>query len=136
VDGRTIGVLAGPGSDPAEVAAAVVAAHEGKLLPLVISDNGAPIGDVAVQRTLPATRSVEFDALVVAAGRVPTSTTDLLLAEASRHAKGLTAWGDGHTVLDHAGCSSAVDGAQAPDGPAAAVSAVAGALSRHRVWDR
>ena len=136
IDGRTLGILAGPDCDPEEIAAAVVAAHESKLMPLVISDSGKPIGDVAVQRSLPVTRSVEFDAIVVAAGRAPTPATDLLLAEAYRHAKGITAWGDGLAVLEHAGCADPLADAEPVDSPTAAVAAAAGLLSRHRVWER
>ena len=137
VDGRTVGILAGPDCDPAELTAAVVAAQESKLMPLVISDSGAPIGDVVAQRALPATRSVEFDAIVVASGRVPTPATDLLVAEAHRHAKAITAWGDGPTVLDHAGGTDAAPAGTEPvDSPAGAVAAAAGLLSRHRVWER
>jgi catalase len=136
VDGRTLGILAGADSDPAELAAAVMAADELKLMPLVVSDTGAPIGDVVVQRSLPATRSVEYDAIVLAPGRTPNPLTDVLVTEVLRHGKAIAYWGDGSSVLDHAGCRADVAGVRSTDGPAAAVTEIAELLSRHRIWDR
>ena len=51
------------------------------------------------------TRSIEFDAVVVAAGTTPSNDIELvvLLQEAFRHCKALGAWGDGTAALTGAG---------------------------------
>ena len=136
VDGRVLGILAGPGADPDEVTQAVVAAHDAKLLPLVISDNGAPLGPVVVQRALPATRSVEFDAVVVASGRATSPLTDLLVSELFRHDKAIVAWGDGLDVVEHAGCPTGGAGVVRVGDAAEAVAAVVDLMAEHRVWER
>jgi catalase len=58
-----------------------------------------------VDRTLLTTRSVEFDALVVADGVAPSNDIKLvvLLQEAFRHCKAIGAWGTGRAVLEGAG---------------------------------
>jgi catalase len=55
---------------------------------------------MTVDRTLATTRSIEFDALVVASGTTPTADIKLvvLLQEAFRHCKAVAAWGDGTAV--------------------------------------
>jgi catalase len=73
----------------------------------------APIGgvlksgrrSVIVERTLLTARSIEYDALVVAAGTKPTRDIKLivLLQEAFRHCKAISAWGDGTAALEAAG---------------------------------
>ena len=65
----------------------------------------APVGGVLksgrrtviVERTLLTARSIEFDAVVVAAGTAPSGDIKLvmMLQEAFRHCKALRAWGDG-----------------------------------------
>ncbi len=140
VAGRQLGILAGGDSDPAEVAAAVAAAAEADLTPLVIADVGGVLGSgdsaVPVSRTLLATRSIEFDAIVVAGGRRPTPATDLMISEAFRHAKALGAWGDADALIEHAGCPTDAPGVVLAGRPADLIGEITTLLSRHRVWDR
>ncbi len=73
----------------------------------------APVGGVlkrgrtslAVDRTLLTTRSVEYDAVLVAAGTTPSNDIKLvlLLQEAYRHCKAMGAWGDATGILEDAG---------------------------------
>lgn len=138
--GRQLGILAGSDSDAAQVTAAVAAAIDAGLTPLVIADTDGPLGsgDDAVpgSRTLLSTRSIEFDAIIVAAGRRPTAKTDLLISEAFRHAKALGAWDDGDAVIEHAGCPADAPGVVVAGEPADVVGEITMLLARHRVWDR
>ncbi|GAA3623795.1 catalase [Microlunatus ginsengisoli] len=140
VAGRQLGILAGGDSNPAEVAAAVAAAAEADLTPLVIADVGGVLGSgdsaVPVSRTLLATRSIEFDAIVVAGGRRPSPATDLMISEAFRHAKALGAWGDADALIEHAGCPTDAPGVVLAGRPADLIAEITTLLSRHRVWDR
>lgn len=104
----------------------------------MIADTGGRLGasPVTVQRTLLTGRSIEFDAIVVADGRISTPKTDLMISEAFRHAKALGAWGSGTAVLEHAGCPPAEPGIVTADDPAEVITQVAGLLAGHRVWER
>ncbi|SOD73607.1 catalase [Jatrophihabitans sp. GAS493] len=143
VAGRKVGIIADAGSDLAGVNQLVKLLAKARVTGLVI----APVGGVlkaarqrvTVDRTLLTTRSIEFDALVVAGG---TSSSDdiklvLLLQEAYRHCKAVAGWGDATTVLQSAGIPA--------DGPGVSISESAGkpfadellaALGLHRAWDR
>jgi catalase len=65
---------------------------------------------VIVERTLLTARSIEYDAIIVAAGTTPVHDIKLvlLLQEAFRHCKAIGAWGDGTDALIAAGI--ALDG--------------------------
>ncbi|GAA3396907.1 catalase [Cryptosporangium minutisporangium] len=145
ITGRIIGVVAGPGADlagidelrgPIEAAGAILR---------VIAPHGGMLGKgkhmQVVERTFLTARSIEFDAIVVAAGVAETPDAGdikarILLLEAYRHNKAIAAWGDGAKVLAGAGIASGpgvlltdkVD----KDFGAAFVQAV----GSHRVWDR
>ena len=106
----------------------------------------APVGgvlkagrrQVTVDRTLATTRSIEFDALVVAAG---TTTADIklvvLLQEAFRHCKALAAWGDGTAVLKAARIPVKGPGIElAGEVDKDFTARLAAALGLHRAWDR
>jgi catalase len=107
----------------------------------------APVGgvlkagrqSVTVERTLLTARSIEFDAVIVAADTTPSADIKLilLLQEAYRHCKAIAAWGDATALLEAAGIPS--------DGPGVTVAETAGkrfsdalitALGLHRAWDR
>ncbi len=141
--GRKIGIIADAGSDLAGVAALVKSAEGLGVTALVI----APVGGVlkagrrkiTVDRTLATTRSIEFDALVVAAGTTPSHDIKLivLLQEAFRHCKALAAWGDGAEVLKAARISVRDPGVEVSESVDKAFTAqLAAALGLHRVWDR
>jgi catalase len=156
-DGRMIGIVVDPAGDLAgveEVAAAVKAAG---MVPLVVAPVGGTLPNgMAVQRTFGATRSVEFDAVVLAgrpapgadarpardskAGVPPETALDprvvLLLEEAFRHAKAIGAWGDGVQALEEAGVGSDAPGVITADSPAELFAELHEVLGAHRVWER
>ena len=109
IAGRKIGIIADAGADFAGIDKVRNAAAKLGATVLVIAPVGGVLSDGAhtqtVDRTLLTTRSVEFDALVVAGGTTPTGDIKLtlLLQEAFRHCKVLAAWGDGTAVLEAAG---------------------------------
>jgi catalase len=155
-DGRMIGIVVDPDGDldgVADVAAAVSAAG---MVPLVVAPHGGTLPDgTPVQRTFAATRSVEFDALVLAgspapapdalpardskAGETGAPVLDprvvLLLDECFRHAKAIGAWGAGVPALDALGIAGA-PGVVTGDDATAVLAGVQTALAAHRVWDR
>jgi catalase len=107
----------------------------------------APVGgvlksgrrNVTVDRTLATTRSIEFDALVVASGTTPTADIKLvvLLQEAFRHCQAVAAWGDGAAVLKAARIPAKGPGiVVADDVDKVFVANLASALGLHRAWDR
>jgi catalase len=142
IDGRKVGIIADAGSDLAGIAKLVKATAALGVTALVVAPVGGVLKagrrQVTVDRTLATTRSIEFDALVVAAG---TTTADIklvvLLQEAFRHCKALAAWGDGTAVLKAAripvkGPGIEVAGEVDKDFTAR----LAAALGLHRAWDR
>jgi catalase len=143
VDGRKIGIIADAGSDLAGIAALVKAAAALGVTALVIAPVGGELKSgrrtITVDRTLATTRSIEFDALVVAGGTAPTGDIKLvvLLQEAFRHCKALAAWGDGVAVLKAARIPLKGPGIEIADGVDKAFTAkLATALGLHRAWDR
>jgi len=143
IAGRKIGVIADAGSDLAGIGKLRTAAEKLGASVLVIAPVGGVLGSgnrkQIVDRTLLTTRSVEFDAVVVAGSTTPTNDIKLvtLLQEAFRHCKAMAAWGDGSAILEAAGIAS--------DGPGvlvgeSVVKAFTGelfaAMGLHRAWDR
>ena len=109
IDGRKIGIIAGADSDLAGVTKLVQSIQRLGATPLVTAPLGGVLKSgrrsVIVERTLLTARSIEYDAIVVAAGTTPTNDIKLivLLQEAFRHCKALGAWGDGTAALSAAG---------------------------------
>jgi catalase len=143
IAGRKIGIIADAGADFAGIDKVRSAAAKLGATVLVIAPVGGVLSDGAhtqiVDRTLLTTRSVEFDALVVAGGTTPTGDIKLtlLLQEAFRHCKVLAAWGDGTAVLEAAGITAG--GSGVVTGGTAAKSftdQLAAAVGLHRAWDR
>ena len=143
IAGRVIGLFAGTEANVAGIARLRKAlAAEGAVL-RVIASHGGTLGQgrnqQVIERTLLTTRSVEFDAIVVAAGSPGFYDVKLtvLLQEAFRHCKALGAWGDGAQVLENAGIDTSapgiVLGAKADDG---LIASLIDAVGRHRAWDR
>jgi catalase len=101
ITGRTIGVFADSGADLAGIGKLRRAAAKLGATVRVIAAVGGMLDDgthsETVERTLLTTRSIEFDALLIAAGTTPAADLKLalLLQEAYRHCKTLAAWGDG-----------------------------------------
>jgi catalase len=126
------------------------------MVPLVVAPYGGKLPDgTVVQRTLAATRSVEFDAVLLAGSPAPAADAlvvrdskagenganqldprvQLLLQECFRHAKAIGAWGDGTSALELVGLAGAA-GVFGGDDPAAVFAEVQTALGAHRVWER
>jgi len=143
IAGRMIGIVADAGADLAGIGKIRTAAAKLGATALVIAPAGGVLGSgthaETVDRTLLTTRSVEFDALVVAGGTAPAGDIKLtlLLQEAFRHCKILAAWGDGTKVLEAAGITA--DAAGVVTGQTAVKSftdQLAAAIGLHRAWDR
>jgi catalase len=143
ISGRKVGVVTDKGSDLAGIAKlrATLDGQGAKLLVI------APVGGMlrrgsrteVVERTIATTRSVEFDAILVARGTTPTNDIKLvvMLQEAYRHCKVLGAWGDGREVLTAAGIPSDAAGVITGDTMVRAFSdQLVRQLGLHRVWDR
>jgi catalase len=143
IAGRVVGVVAGPDSDLAGIARLRKAlAKEGAIL-RVIAETGGTLatGDMTetVDRTLLTTRSIEYDAVVVAAGsiRLRDPKLALLLSETNRHFKVIGSWGDGDQVLSAAGVDTAVPGVVTAAKPTPAyMEELIAAIRMHRAWDR
>ncbi|TFV52520.1 catalase [Blastococcus sp. TF02A_35] len=143
IDGRIVGVVAGPKADLKGIAklrealeaegaqVKVIAPHGGQL----VSGRDVEI----VERTFATGRSIEFDAIVVADGAPKDGDFRALvmLQEAFRHLKGIGAWGDGVEVLRAAGIDPKAPGVITGKKANAAMSAeTIAALGMHRAWDR
>jgi catalase len=143
VAGRKVGLLADAGSDLVGVNQLVRALGRVGVSCLVIAPAGGTLGRgrsaVAVDRTPLTARSIEFDAVVIAAGTTPSGEikTTVLLQEAFRHCKALGAWGDGAAVLAAAGIAADAAGVVVSDSAAKQfVDALVVALGMHRAWER
>jgi catalase len=160
--GRTIGIVADPSTDLAQLAALRRAVLAAEMVPLVIAPSGGKLTakgqePVTVQRTFATARSVEFDAVLLAgapapapdalAGRdakagTPTSggrldpRVVLLLGEAWRHAKPIGAWGAAEQALSGAAIPADAAGVVRGENGEIVFGEITGLLGAHRVWDR
>ncbi|HTZ44606.1 MAG TPA: catalase [Jatrophihabitans sp.] len=137
--GRVIGLITGPETDGAEIARLQKQILDAGLVGLIVAPAGGtlPAGDgVPVQRSYDTTRSIEFDAVVLAPGLAGLDPRiGILLGEAYRHGKAIVGWGDAVGVVGSAGylpagCLQAVAGA------GEALPALEQALAQHRDWSR
>ncbi|QDQ95468.1 catalase [Rhodococcus sp. WB9] len=139
LDGRIIGIVADDESDLAEVADAVEMIGKNSMVPLVIGPHGGELGSgkgaVPVSRTFLTMRSVEFDAILVAA---PASDprVHVLLTEAFRHCKALGGWAAGRGLLEAAGIPSEAPGIVIADDASALFDGITALMKSHRVWER
>ncbi|WP_405060339.1 catalase [Kribbella sp. NBC_01505] len=143
ITGRVIGVIGADGADLAGITKLRRAVEaQGAVLRLV-----APVGGEVkrartrqtVERTFLTTRSIEYDAVIVAAG-IP-SLTDakltVLLGELFRHCKVIGAWGDGVEVLTAAGIDVTAPGIVLGETIAKPYTTeLFAAVGLHRSWDR
>ena len=161
VTGRSVGIVAGPGSDLAAVRDVRDAVAAAGLVPLVIAANGGTLegdgGDpVTVQRTFVTARSVELDAVLLAGASsmapdaevaqdtkaaAPTSPdvdprVALLISEAYRHCKAIGGWADASGVLTAVGASPSDAGIVILDNASEAWTGVLELMGSHRAWDR
>jgi catalase len=143
VAGRVVGVVVTDGADLAGVAKLRDALDAKSVVLHVIAPHGGTVTsgratDTAT-RTLLTTRSIEYDAVVVAGRTSGFSDIRLtvLLQEMFRHAKPLAAWGDGQQVLLDAGIDVEAPGVLiAASATAAQRKDLLKALGLHRVWER
>ena len=143
VAGRKVGIIADAGSDLAGVNKLIKSLDKVGVTGLVIAPVGGVLKagrqSVIVDRTLLTTRSVEFDALVVAGATTPSADIKLvlLLQEAFRHCKAVAAWGDGAGLLELAGIPADAPGVSvAPSVGKPLTDELTTALGLHRAWDR
>jgi catalase len=143
VAGRVVGVVVTDGADLAAVAALREDLSQQGVVVRVIAPHGGTVTggrtSEVVERTLLTTRSIEYDALLVAGktGDLTDVRLDILLQEMFRHAKPLGAWGDGVKALERAGIDPAAPGVLVSrTATAAQGKALLKALGLHRVWDR
>ncbi|WNV85927.1 catalase [Umezawaea sp. Da 62-37] len=142
VAGRVVGVVAGPGADLAGIGKLRKAVEAKGAVLHVVAQIGGELkrgrATETVERTFLATRSIEYDAVVVAAGTVANDPRlVVLLQEAFRHCKALGAWGDGAAVLEAAGIDTSAAGVVLGDSVAKPyTTALLTALGKHRAWDR
>ncbi|OBK76674.1 catalase [Mycobacterium sp. 1274761.0] len=139
VDGRLVGILTGPDSDHGDVAAVVAALGAADVVPLVIAPHGGTLdhdGDsVPVSRTYATSRSIEFDALVLA-GTPATVQARILVDEAFRHFKALAVLPQGEELLAAAGVAADADGVLTASEASALAATLLEGLGEHRVWNR
>ncbi|GGM24940.1 catalase [Micromonospora sonchi] len=154
-DGRMIGIVVDPDADLDTVRQVRRAVFGADMVPLLIAPHGGMIGDLTVQRSFATGRSVELDALLLAAAPPPASDALpareakagaarpvpvdprvlLLVEECWRHAKAIGAWGPGVTVLEQAGVIGS-PGVVTADSGDEVFTAVQHLLATHRVWER
>jgi catalase len=143
ITGRVIGVVATDGADLAGITKLRRAVEaQGAVLRLVAPSGGTikrGRSTQTVDRTFLTTRSIEYDALVVAAGNPSLSDIKLtvLLGELFRHCKVIGAWGDGAKVLTAAGIDTTAPGIIVGDTIAKPYTTdLFAALGLHRAWAR
>ncbi len=143
VAGCKVAVIADAGSDLAGIGRLRKALDKVGVKLLVLAPVGGTIGrgtrQQIVERTPATARSIEFDAILIAAGTTPSADIKqvILLQEAFRHCKLVGAWGDGLAGLEAAGISAEDPGVIVSDSVVATYSKeFITELGRHRVWDR
>ena len=143
IDGRKVGVIVAPDGDLAGTAKLRDALQKAGAELHVIAAAGGTLTKRSrvetVERTFLTTRSIEFDALVVAdgAGSIRDIKVDVLLQEAYRHCKAIAAWGDGAELLSAAGLDPEAPGMVVSDTATAAHrKELIAAMRLHRAWDR
>ncbi|XAS64906.1 catalase [Micrococcaceae bacterium Sec5.8] len=159
VTGRVVGIIADEDSDLDSVRAARTTLDAAGIVPLVIAPSGGflggPDGGIPVQRTYLTARSIEFDAVLVAASGAPArdaaqgrdakagepgASLDprivLMLSEAFRHAKAIGGWGQAAACLDGAAIPRGAAGIVLGDVADDVVAQLTGLLAEHRAWDR
>jgi len=143
IAGRVVGIVAAPKADLAGIGKVRKALEAQGAVVRVI----APVGGVLskgtrseiIERTLLTTRSIEYDAILVAggAGQLADIKLTILLQEAFRHAKTVGAWGDGEQALRTAGIDTDAPGILLGDAVVGAYTKkLIEALGLHRVWER
>ncbi|MCW2697358.1 MAG: katE [Modestobacter sp.] len=142
IDGRIVGIVAGPDADLAGITALRTELEGLGVVTKVIAPVGGVLGKgkkaETVERTFLTARSIEFDAVVIAGGAPKDNDVKavVLLQEALRQLKPLAAWGDGAAVLAAAGIGPTVPGVLIADEAPALATELIAALGLHKVWER
>jgi catalase len=145
IAGRVIGVLVADGVDDAGLTKVRKALEAEGAQVVVIAPRGGSVsgtsGKVEVTKSSLTTRSVEYDALLVAGGKSAQSVgadpyAAVNLGEAFRHHKPVAAWGEGTGVLDALGISDAAGVVVGAKVTPAFMSEVIEAIGWHRHWER
>ncbi|MGY4769064.1 catalase-related domain-containing protein, partial [Kribbella sp. CWNU-51] len=143
IAGRVIGVVATDGADLAGITKLRRAVEAQGAVLRLLAPSGGTIkrgrSTQTVDRTFLTTRSIEYDAVVVAAGNPALSDIKLtvLLGELFRHCKVIGAWGDGAKVLTAAGIDTTAPGIILGDTIAKPyTTGLFAALGLHRAWAR
>jgi len=142
IDGRIVGIVAGPDADLAGITALRTALEAAGAVAKVIAPFGGELGSgkgmEIVERTYDTARSVEFDAIVIADGAPKEKNIKavVLLHEAFRQLKAFGTWGDGAEVLTAAGIDTAGPGVLTAKSGAALAADLIAAMSLHKVWER
>ncbi|MET3961559.1 catalase [Marmoricola sp. OAE513] len=156
VDGRIVGIVVDVDAPARGLKSVVTEVKAAGMVPLVVAARGGEYGGMPVQRTFAATRSVEYDVLLLAGAPAPGADAKavrdakagaetevlldprvtLLVQECFRHAKAIGAWGSGATALELAGVDAAAPGVVTGSSASAVLGEVAKLLAEHRVWER
>jgi catalase len=143
IAGRQVGIIADDGADLAGVTKLRRALSKLGANVLVVAPIGGTIGQgsesMPADRTLLTCRSIEFDAVLVAADMNPSADIKMsvLLLEAFRHCKTVGAWGNGAALLEATGIS--IDGPGVITARTVArgfIDDVVTGVGLHRVWAR
>ncbi|VEG47024.1 catalase [Mycolicibacterium flavescens] len=139
VEGRQIGILTGPESDLAGVAAAVMAIANAKNVPFVVATHGGTLehdgGAIPVSRTYATARSVEFDAILIA-GSPANAKAKTIVDEMYRHHKAIAMLPEGTELAGTVAVPTDGPGLFSGSDTATLVQSLLNALGQHRVWDR
>ncbi len=156
VEGRMVGIVVDADGDLTGLDAVADAVRAAGMVPLVVAAHGGTLPDgTTVQRVFAATRSVEYDALLLAGAPAPAPDAWVardakagqdspapvdprvaqMLQECWRHGKALGAWGAGVGVLEDHGLAADAGVATGAD-PASVVAEVVELLGSHRPWER
>jgi catalase len=143
VTGRKVAVIADASADLTGISVLTKALDRQGVEVLVTAPVGGKLKSgrraLVVERTFATARSIEFDAVIVAAGTAPTNDVRLvvLLQELYRHCKPLGAWGDGNALLELAGIDANAPGVLvSQEADKAFGEALINALGLHRAWER
>ncbi|WP_436535179.1 catalase [Actinoplanes sp. HUAS TT8] len=146
-DGRVIGIVVDESAldGVAEVRDAIAGAG---MVPLIIAPHGGTVGSLTAQRTFATARSIEFDALLLAAAPAPAPDAppapipaavdprvSLLIDETWRHAKAIGGWGPGVDLLQRTGLAD-TPGVVTHDTSTGVLAALQQLMAAHRVWER
>jgi catalase len=138
--GRVVGVVCGAAAGPDTTALVDACANAGFRV-LVLAPTGGRLdtgdgGELVVNRTFATMRSVELDAVVVAAPDATDPRVATLLREAHRHAKAIGAVSAAQDLLEACAVTAGDPGVVVTDDPQELATELTTALARHRAWER